>query len=294
MTRTESGQRQSSQRESSRKDVRQNREPARLARKLDNNLVTYALAASAAGVGMMALTQGAEAKVIATPANIVVPINGGLIQFDINGDGVPDFGLSATSFVNTFTGGVRRRARPPLGGDFGGKLTAVPAQTANEVAVNGSYFGKALAADLAAGARIGPALPFDAGAILMAGIFGTGCAGSSFAYGNWKGSHPPHPFLAVKFTDTSGNVHYGWVRILVQQSDTTHFNATITGYAYETTPNMHIFAGVTHGPAGNASLSDPAGALAPKAPEAASLGALALGAPGLVAWRKHDEEELAA
>jgi hypothetical protein len=282
--------------ESSKKDASQKRQPARLSGKLDSNLVSYGLAATAAGVGLMALTHPAEAKVIATPANIVVPINGGVIQFDINGDGIPDFGLSATNFVNTFSGGARRqrKGRPPLGGDFGGKLMAVPAQAANEVAINGSYFGKALAADMAAGARIGPSLPFDAGPILMAGIFGTGCAGSSFAYGNWKGSHPPHPFLAVKFTDTGGNVHYGWVRISVQETSVTQFNATITGFAYETTPNMHIFAGVTHGPISDAGLTDPAGLLVPKAPETASLGMLALGAPGLVAWRKQDDDEFVA
>lgn len=280
--------------ESIKRDVSPKRKPARLSGRLDKNLVSYGLAASAAGVGMMALTHPAEARVIATPANIVIPMNGGVIQFDINGDGVPDFGLSATSFVNTFGGSKgRRKGRPPLGGDFGGKLKAVPAQAANEIAVNGSYFGKALAADMAAGARIGPSLPFDAGAILMAGIFGTGCAGSSFAYGNWKGSHPPHPFLAVKFTDTSGNVHYGWVRIAVQQSDVIQFNATITGFAYETTPNKPITAGVTHGPISDASPIDPAGLLAPKAPEGASLGMLALGAPAMVAWRRQDADELA-
>jgi hypothetical protein len=277
--------------ESSHQNVNQKRQPARLSGKLDKNLVSYALAAGAAGVGVMALASPAESKVIATPASIVVPINGGLIQFDINGDGIPDFGLSATNFANTFGGSRRQRqGRPPLGGDFGGKLLAVPAQASNEVAVNGSYFGKALAAAMAAGARIGPSLPFDAGPILMAGIFGTGCAGSSFAYGNWKGSHPPHPFLAVKFTDTSGNVHYGWVRISVQQSGVTQFNATITGYAYETTPNMHIVAGVTHGPVSDASLTGPAALLTPKAPEAASLGMLAAGSSGLVAWRRQDDE----
>jgi hypothetical protein len=275
------------------KHLKQNREPVQLTRRLDKNLVTYTLAASAAGVGMMALTQAAEARVIATPANIVVPINGGLVQFDINGDGVPDFGLSATTFVQTFgTGAKRHPSQPPLGGIFGGKLNAVPAQTANEVALNGMYGTKPCAAAMAAGARIGPSLPFGAGNVLMAGILGTGCAGSSFAYCHWKGSHPPHAFLAVKFTDTAGSVHFGWVRITAQQSLTTHFNATITGYAYETVPNMPIFAGVTHGPVKDASLIDPR-ILAPKAPEAASLGMLALGAPGLSAWRRQGEDGIA-
>jgi len=280
--------------EPSMKDVRQKREPARLTGKLETNLFTYAIAASAAGVGLMALSQAAEAKVIATQANIVVPINGGLVQFDINGDGVPDFGLSATTFLNTFTGGVRHAGKPLLGGVFGGHLRVVPAQAANEVGVHGSIGTTPCAADLHAGVRIGPAFAFDQNTILMAGIIGTGCAGSSQAYCNWKGSHPPEPFLPVKFTDTSGLVHYAWVRISVQQSDTTHFNATITGYAYETTPNMHIFAGATGGADSDASFIDPAGVLAPKAPEAASLGMLALGAPGLAAWRRQEEEEQAA
>ena len=290
MTRQESSRPASSNNQ----HVSQTREAVQLARKLDKNLVTYTLAAGAAGVGMMALTQAAEARVIATPANIVVPLNGGVIQFDINGDGVPDFGLSATNFVQTFgTGAKRHPSPPPLGGIFGGKLTAVPAQTANEVALNGSYGTKPCAAAFLGGARIGPSLPFGAGNVLMAGILGTGCAGSSFAYCNWKGTHPPHAFLGVKFTDTSGNVHFGWVRITSQQSLTTHFNATITGYAYETVPNRPITAGMTQGPVSDAGLISPE-ILAPKAPEAASLGMLALGAQGLSAWRKQDDEEIAA
>jgi hypothetical protein len=273
-------------------DIRRNqKQPAQLAPKLDKDLIAYALVAGAAGIGLLASASDVEAKVIATTANIVVPINGGLIQFDINGDGIPDFGLSATAFAETFSGGSLRKhnAKPPLGGFFGGKLQAVPAQTANEVAVNGSYFGKPLAAAFAAGARIGPSLPFDEGTILMAGMEGTGCAGSSFAYGHWKGSHPPHVFLGVKFTDTSGAVHYGWVRIESTQQNVTNFDATITGYAYETTPNKPIKCGVTHGPVNESSLVE-ASRLDSKPQKLASLGMLVLGAPGLAIWRKQEEE----
>jgi hypothetical protein len=212
---------------------RSQKHPARLASKLDKDLIAYAIAAGAAGVGLMAAAPNAEARVVATPANIVVPINGGLIQFDINGDGVPDFGLSATNFFDSPGGETRKHTgKPLLGGIFGGRLFAIPAQSANGVAVNGSYFGKAAAMAFVGGAPIGPSLPFNDGMILMAGVVGTGCEGSSFAYGHWRGSHPPHEFLGVKFTDSSGNLHYGWVRIETKESNVSDFNATITGYAY--------------------------------------------------------------
>lgn len=264
------------------------REPVRLTGKLDKNLVTYALAASTAGVGMMALTQAAEAKVVATPTHIVVPLNGGVVQFDINGDGIPDFGLSATDFADTSTLAARHKGRPPLGGVAGGHLRVVPAQTANEVAVLGGFSLRPFAAALPPGVAIGAGRHFDAGTILMAGIVVTGCGGSSQAYGNWKGTHPPHAYLPVKFADSGGQIHYGWVRISVTESDIV-FSATIDGYAYETVPNKTIISGAISGP--EASLRGPSDGLAPKIPTVASLGMLALGASGLVAWRKHDDAE---
>ncbi len=110
--------------ESPKKDFPRIDKPERLTSKLDKNLVTYALAAGTAGVGMMALSQGAEAKVVASSAHIVVPVNGGLIQFDVNGDGIPDFGLSATDFVDSCCA-VRPKGRPPLGGIAGGHLKVI-------------------------------------------------------------------------------------------------------------------------------------------------------------------------
>ena len=270
------------QRESKQENSPQSRESTRLATKLDRNLLAYAVAASAAGVSLLAMSPPAEAEIIATRANIIVPINGGLVQFDVNGDGVPDFGLSATTFATTFGSG-RHPGHPPLGGVFGGHLWVVSAQTGNEVALIGTT-----AAALPPGITIGAGRHFVENTVLMAGIIATGCGGSSLAYGNWKGSHPPHPYLPVKFTDTSGNVHFGWVRIAVTESGVTRFSATIEAYAYETVPNKSIVSGATTGPASGASLTDPS-TIAPRVP--ASLGMLALGAPGLSIWRKRDEEQ---
>ncbi len=278
------------QEESQAADQAANRDRFPLAPKLDKNLVAYALAATTAGVGIMALTQTAEARVIATRTHIVVPINGGVIQFDINGDGIPDFGLSATSFATSFGARVPPRGRPPLGGVAAGHLRAVPAQTANEVCIGGGA-EPLTAAALPPDIQLGAGRHFDEGNILMEGIILTGCEGTSFAYGNWKG-HPLHHFLGVKFTDTTGNVHYGWVRILVTENG-IKFNATIEGYAYETVPNKPIVTGATSGPVGEASLIGPSDSLSSRLPQPASLGMLALGTPGLVAWRRQDEEKAA-
>jgi hypothetical protein len=258
------------------------RESLRPASKLEKSLVAYAVAACAAGVSLLALSRPAGAEIITTRTNIVVPINGGLIQFDINGDGIPDFGLSATTFYDTLGGG-HRPGRPPLGAIFGGRLQVVPGQTANQVAINNGGF----AAALPPGIEIGPGRHFVENAAKMAGIVATGCGGSSLAYGNWKGSHPPHSYLAVKFNDASDSVHFGWVRISVTETAVDHFSATIDAYAYETVPNKPILSGASKGPASGANLVSPS--ITPKVQP--SLGVLALGARGLAVWRKQDEEK---
>jgi hypothetical protein len=70
------------------------RKTARTSDSLHRQLNMYALAAGAAGVGALALAQAAEAKIVYTPANLKIVQNGGLITFDLNHDGVADFGLS--------------------------------------------------------------------------------------------------------------------------------------------------------------------------------------------------------
>lgn len=257
---------------------------SRLSAGLEKKLSTYAMAAGSAGVALLACAQPAEAKIVTTVTNIVVPINGGLVQFDINGDGQVDFGLSAVGAGSTCTftqGRVKHDAPPPLGCPFNDRLNVVPAQAANEVWQHGTSYGVKCAADLLAGVKIGPVRPFAANAMVMWGISGTS-AGHSFC--PWKASTPPKPYLGVKFVDTSGNVHFGWVRVSV-----SGISATIRGYAYETVPNMPILAGATQGADSNADMLYPSGNLNPQPPQPASLGRLAQGANGLGAWRREDE-----
>jgi hypothetical protein len=276
--------------ESAKKSLAFKREPARLSKKLDNNLLTYAIAATAAGVGMAAMTPSAEAKVIATPANIPVPYNGGLVQFDVNHDGQMDFGLSWGSH-----GGPRAphhktcssNCPPP----FSSHMNAVPAQVANEVWQTGSkagFVGSAIycAAALAPGRHVNGAAAFAPGnkALFWYYAFFDG----SFSACRFISKQPRDSYLGLKFLDTGGNTHYGWVRVSVVSGV-----ATISGYAYETIPGKGIVTGVTHGPVGDASLTPPADVLAPETLAPPSLGMLAVGSPGLVAWRR-PEQELAA
>lgn len=265
--------------------------PTALPQAIEKKLFSYAAAAGAAGVAMLACAAPAEARVIAKPVNITVPINGGLVQIDINGDGQNDFGLSAaalggctttsTSAAKKAKRGPHRRQPPPLGCLFNDTVNVVPTQAANEVWQAGVSYGANCAADIAGGVKIGPARPFAGGKMVMAAHTGSS-EGHYFC--PWTGSRAPHPFLPVKFTDTSGNFHFGWVRVSVQFA----FLATITGYAYETVPNKPILAGATQGAAANASWVDPQD-LSPTLPEVASLGRLALGASGLPVWRREDE-----
>jgi len=250
---------------------------------LEKKLAAYALAAGSAGVALLACAQPSEAKVVFTKTDIVVPVNGGVVQFDINNDGQADFGLSArgnTSTTCTFTHAQVKRPgeRPPLGCPFFDELKVVPAQAANEVWQAGTSYGNKCANDLGRNLIIGPRRPFGTGAMVMYGDSGTS-QGHQFC--PWRNTVAHRPYLGVKFLDTDGAVHFGWVRVTVN-----FIHATVIGYAYETIPNKPILAGEIKGADDDASLVNPSNSVAPKAPEPASLGRLAQGAAGVSAWRQ--------
>lgn len=262
-----------------------------LSQVLEKKLSNYAMAAGSAGVALLAFVQPAEAKIVFTKTDIAVPVNGGSVWFDINGDGQNDFALSVIHFgasTCTFTQGRRQhKRRLPLGcGAETNVLKVRPAQAANEVwqagtSSTGAYPHKC-AADVFAGRRIGPLRPFGAGTLVMAGYSGSSIG---FAFCPWRGEHKP--YLGVKFLDSSGNLHYGWVRVQVIGTS----NTTIEGYAYETTPNTPIVAGQTSGADNNVHLQEPSTDSTAKLSEPANLGRLAQGAAGIVAWRRELDAE---
>ena len=86
-----------------------------------------------------------------------------------------------------------------------------------------------------------------------------------------------------------GETHYGWARLSVQVQLPLTITATLTGYAYETIPNTSINAGQV-GPNDtnieSNSIEPPHASLTARAPQPATLGILALGAPVLSVWRR--------
>jgi hypothetical protein len=253
-----------------------------LSSSLEKNLSAYALAAGSAGVALLACAQPADAKVVITKVDLTVPINGAPVQFDINGDGQMDFSLSAYAkggCTSTSTARLKHHnARPPLGcGFFDDQLRVIPAQAANQIWQAGTSYGYNCAADLGRGVRIDRLRPFAAGAMVMYGDVGTS-AGNQFC--PWRFNDPPKYYLGLKFLDTGGNLHYGWVRVA-----SGGIHATITGYGYETVPNKPILAGAIS-EADEAALTP--SDITPQAPGPATLGHLALGAAALPAWREEE------
>ena len=80
------------------------RTPLKLSASVHHQLDMYALAASAAGVGMLALASAAEAKVVYTPATMAVCSNCGPVALDLNHDGATDFQLAL--YHEYFSSGV--------------------------------------------------------------------------------------------------------------------------------------------------------------------------------------------
>jgi len=106
--------------------------------------------------------------------------------------------------------------------------------------------------------------------------------GSGGCYGPWGKAQNQNRYLGLELL-IKGKVHFGWARLSVSCQGSVVF-ATLTGYAYETIPGKSIIAGATKGPDD----AEPTAALSSHTPEPVTLGALALGAPGLSIWRRKE------
>jgi hypothetical protein len=69
-----------------------------------------------------------------------------------------------------------------------------------------------------------------------------------------------------------------------------HIQATLSGYAYDTTPNHFVITGQTSGPDAASNVGGVVSSLPENAPSTfASLGRLAQGAAGITAWKREEE-----
>ncbi len=237
------------------------RKTAKLSKSLHRDLSLYALAAGAAGVSVLALAQPADAEVVYTPiyqkisANEQFPIN-------LNHDGVTDF-----TIVNRLhRSNMQLKVLPAFGG----------------YAVLGQYIGWAEA--MLPGSMVGVNRPSGRpsfGNNIMASFGSYG----GYSQGSWFNVSDRYLGLAFKI---HGKLHYGWARLTTNWNGQLKIEATLTGFAYETEPDIPIIAGDTAGLGENGADASPTGEMlsAPKPSQPpATLGALALGASGLSSWR---------
>lgn len=217
---------------------------------LERQLKAYAVAASAAGVGgmalmlsateyavptgaalvsLLALSEPARAKIVYTPVRLKLPCTdegsgNGLYQLDLNRDKIADFNLYCHG----------------NSGDGGGVWIG-PVNKQNKIwtASTTQYRRKGWAAALSSGVAIKPNRNFQTG---DHGMMGWETGGTTFQIsGPWVDL--TNRYLGLKFL-VKGKPHFGWARLNVAfRPNFTH--ATLTGYAYETVPNKPIITGKT-------------------------------------------------
>jgi len=239
------------------------RKTVKLSDCVHQQLNTYALAAGAAGVSLIALAHPAEAKIVYTPANMHIKPNTSY-SLDLNHDGITDFLVP-----NLFTCCSQGQWR-------GQVIVSGPYHGPNQVVVS-----NLCAAALPAGKFVGHRLNFGN---ISAGPQMAYYQGPSFFACPWT-DQKTH-YLGLKFF-IGAKINYGWARFRMTWVAHSGWTALLTGYAYETVPNKGIVAGRKKGPDSpdqGASLTSPV----PDKPQPASLGALAMGAPGLAIWRREE------
>lgn len=224
------------------------RKPVVLSEFTQRRLGMYALAASAAGVGVLALPPTAEAKIIYTKTRVVLQ-GDQPFPLDFNHDGIADFYLLFRN-VETFGGfayeGLDACHHP------NGAYGCIPSASSsysplNAIRVNQTGSANALHAGkvVKKGQRFKDKVPVAMGAVAWV----TWTSGRTTWGGPWVngGKGVKNRYLGLKF-QINGRFHFGWARLTVATTPPHDFKATLTGYAYETIPSKPIVTGQTTGP----------------------------------------------
>jgi hypothetical protein len=235
-----------------------------LSESISRQLDMYALAAGAAGVGLLALAQPSEGKIVYTATHhVIAPKHS--YRLDLNHDGTTDFTLNNYGACGTDSCQFSLSLKPTNSNRAAGYVVSsfrIPVESA-----------------LHRGDRVGPGDRFQKGRGEMVNV---GYFFQTYVSGPW--ANVQSRYLGLKFK-IKGETHYGWARLNVKVQKTV-ITATLSGYAYETIPNKAIVAGKETGTDdANLEQSDSATLTAPISPPA-SLGLLGMGAPGLSIWRR--------
>lgn len=219
------------------------RKPILLPANMEQNLLAYAAAASAAGIGLTFFLQSAQARVVYTPTDVLLKA-GDSYNLDLNADGLADFVLR-----NTYRSSSSYR------------FWSLTAQAGDNGVIGTDHHRGFPAYDsaLPKGTKIGPKRIFYSRLGRLASYY-SGEGGPGWG-GKWI--DVKRQYLGLKLI-VNGNVHYGWARMNVRVSMEPPISITgrLTGYAYETMADKPIFAGDT----------------GTQTPQPVSLGHLALGA----------------
>ncbi len=234
---------------------------------LHQHLHAYALAASAAGVTMLALAQPAQAEIVYTPVQVTIGPNQSY-NLDLNHDGITDFTIinQIKSTASVFQ--LNLFVQNPGGGN------AVAAHLVNSGGFQWAYA-------FSSGFRITQAQRhFTSARATMA--WSRGIKSGSRWGGSWAGTYGfgAGGYLGLKFM-IKGKIHYGWARLYTDLNPSQ--TATLTGYAYETIPNKAIKTGQEQ-TENSAEQSDTSLLSQP------TLGHLAQGARALRLWRQNQQE----
>ena len=196
----------------------------------DHRLSMYALAASAAGVGMLALARPAEGKIIYTKANKYIGPDTTL-HLDLN-HGTPDFDLKDTSSAWSYS--------------CVAELAVVADRQKN--AIWGHTVGaQAYASALSANVQVGPKGHFVSWGGMAQESFQGGRDRPAFVYGSGPWANVTDRYLGLKFA-IKGKIHFGWARLNVSLGEGgCEITGALTGYAYETIANRPILTGKEHG-----------------------------------------------
>jgi hypothetical protein len=198
--------------------MKPSRTPSKLSDSVHRQLNMYALVASAAEVSVLALAQPAEARIVYTPAHVVIEPN-------------RPYGVDQNFkiFNDCRTGSGGRSLDLNIG-----------VYNSNAVMGTRTVTGGISVFRLPAGFLVGPGQHWYSGGVMAsysAGRFG----------GDWQnGPKAVKGYLGLMFRIKS-DIHYGWARLTVDGGSGPCFAVTLTGYAYETIVNKPIITGKTKG-----------------------------------------------
>ena len=203
--------------------------PSTLSDSVQRHLNAYALAASAAGVSVLALAQSSEAKIVYTRTHHVIRRNS-QFYLNLNHEGHWDFGFLATAGCSSYGACTTELT-----------LYGAPSSTLGNAAIGMArwpYYAYALKA----GAPINAAQRFG-GWVLFLRAHSKSSAGR--CRGSWTSVR--NRYLGFKFLIRQ-QTHYGWARLSANCKLHSRISGVLTGYAYETIPRKAIIAGKTKGP----------------------------------------------